>query len=166
VNYRVPETSFGKFNVNWQTTYTSKYDQLSDNSPETLWVGYVGSPGVFRVRSNLGLLWEKGDYSVAYNARYYSGMKETCGAAPRPCSDAGHLDVYGDPDPINRVGSNTFHDLQFAVKLPWNATAAIGANNITDHVGPLMFSTPNSDFPYYGGFDIGRVWYLKYQQRF
>ena len=166
VNYRAPETSFGKFNVNWQTTYTSKYDQLSDNSPETLWVGYVGSPGVFRIRSNLGLLWEMGDYAVSYTARYYSGMKESCASAPRPCSDAGHRDVYGDPDPLNRVGSNTFHDLQFSVKLPWNATAAVGANNITDHVGPLMFSTPNSDFPYYGGFDIGRVWYLKYQQRF
>jgi iron complex outermembrane receptor protein len=29
-----------------------------------------------------------------------------------------------------------------------------------------MFSTPNSDFPYYGGFDIGRFWYVKYSQKF
>jgi len=29
-----------------------------------------------------------------------------------------------------------------------------------------MFSTPNSDFAYYGGFDIGRFIYLKSQQRF
>jgi iron complex outermembrane recepter protein len=29
-----------------------------------------------------------------------------------------------------------------------------------------MFTSPNSDFPYYGGFDIGRFMYVKYQQRF
>ncbi|MGY4516828.1 iron complex outermembrane receptor protein [Lysobacter sp. HA18] len=166
VNYRVPETSFGKFNVNWQSTYTSKYDQLADNSPETQWVGYVGTPGIFRLRSNLGLVWEKGDYSIAYMARYYSGMKEACGSAPRPCDDATHRDVYGNLDKQNHVGSNTFHDLQFNVKLPWNATASVGATNITNHYGPIMFSTPNSDFPYYGGFDIGRTLYMKYQQRF
>ncbi len=66
----------------------------------------------------------------------------------------------------NRVGSNTFHDLQFSVKLPWNATASLGANNVFNHLGPIMFSAPNSNFPYYGGFDIGRFWYMKYQQRF
>ncbi|WP_133477356.1 TonB-dependent receptor [Cognatilysobacter segetis] len=166
VNYRLPETAFGKFNVNWQTTYTSKYDQLSDNNPDTLWVGYVGTPGVFRIRSNLGIGWQMGDYSLSYMARYYSGMKETCASAPRPCDDPTHRDVYGNLAKQNHTGSNTFHDLQASVKLPWNATASIGANNITNHYGPLMFTTPNSDFPYYGGFDIGRTWYLKYQQRF
>jgi iron complex outermembrane receptor protein len=29
-----------------------------------------------------------------------------------------------------------------------------------------MYSTPNSDFAYFGGFDIGRFWYFKYQQKF
>jgi iron complex outermembrane receptor protein len=171
VNYRLPEFSIGKFNVNWQSSYVSKYDILSDNSPDTLWVGYVGTPGVFRVRSNLGLGWEKGDFSIAYMARYYSGMKEGCpttpaGAPTRWCNDPDHIDVYGNADPLNRNGSNTFHDLQFSVKLPWNATASVGANNITDHLGPIMFTAPNSNFPYYGGFDIGRFWYMKYQQRF
>ena len=166
VNYRLPEFSVGKFTVDWQSSYTSKYDTLADNDPATLWVGQVGTPGIFRVRSNFNVAWEKGDWSASYRARYYSGMKETCGAAPRPCSDAGHLDVYGDPDKQNRTGSNTFHDLQVSVKMPWNATASLGANNITNHLGPIMFSAPNSNFPYYGGFDIGRFWYLKYQQRF
>ncbi|HZW18278.1 MAG TPA: TonB-dependent receptor, partial [Luteimonas sp.] len=166
VNYRLPEMSYGQFSVNWQSTYTSKYDTLSDNSPETMWEGNVGYPGVFRVRSNLGVTWEKGDYSIAYMARYYSGMKEECGAAPKPCDFSDHRDVYGDPDPLNRTGSNTFSDLQFSVKLPWNATASLGANNIFDHMGPQMYSQPNSSFAYYGGFEIGRFWYMKYQQRF
>jgi iron complex outermembrane recepter protein len=166
VNYRLPEFSFGKFTINWQSSYTSKYDQLTDNDPATEWVGFVGTPGFFRLRSNMGVNWERGDFSIAYMGRYYSGMKENCASAPRPCSDPDHLDVYGNPDPENRNGSNTFHDIQFAVKLPWNATASVGANNVTNHLGPIMFTAPNSNFPYYGGFDIGRFMYVKYQQRF
>ena len=166
VDYRIPETSFGQFTVNWQTSYTSKYDTRADNARETLWVGNVGFPGLFRIRSNLGLTWKKGDYSISYMARYYSGMKEACGSAPKPCDDPDHLDIYGAADPLNRTGSNTFSDLQFSVKLPWNATASLGANNIFDHYGPQMYSQPNSSFAYYGGFDIGRFWYMKYQQRF
>jgi iron complex outermembrane receptor protein len=166
VNYRLPEFAIGQFTVDWQSSYVSKYDQKADNNADTLWVGYVGTPGVFRVRSNLGLGWEKGDYSLNYMARYYSGMKETCASAPRPCDDPTHVDVYGNLAKQNHTGSNTFHDLQGSVKLPWNATASIGVNNLTNHLGPLMFSTPNSDFPYYGGFDIGRFIYVKYQQRF
>jgi iron complex outermembrane receptor protein len=129
-------------------------------------VGFVGTPGLFRVRSNMGVNWEKGDYSIAYMARYYSGMKETCASSPRPCSDPDHVDVYGNDDPLNRTGSNTFHDIQASVKLPWNATASLGVNNVGNHLGPIMFTSPNSDFPYYGGFDIGRFMYVKYQQRF
>jgi iron complex outermembrane recepter protein len=171
VNYRLPEFAIGKFSINWQTSYTSMFDQKADKAPDTQWIGFVGTPGVFRIRSNLGLNWEKGDFSISYMARYYSGMKEDCvvnraGLATRPCNDFEHIDQLGNADPLNRTGSNTFHDLQLAIKLPWNATASIGANNITDHMGPIMFSQPNSAFSYYGGFDIGRFWYMKYQQRF
>lgn len=74
--------------------------------------------------------------------------------------------MAGNPDPLRHVGSNTFHDLQFSMKLPWNARASIGVNNLTEHYGPILYSTPNSDFAYYGGFDIGRFWYFKYQQKF
>jgi len=42
----------------------------------------------------------------------------------------------------------------------------MGVNNVFDHQGPIMYSQPNSSFTYYGGFDIGRYMYMKYQQRF
>jgi iron complex outermembrane receptor protein len=166
INYRLPEFAIGKFSVNWQTSYVSKFEQLADNNPDTQWTGFVGTPGVFRVRSNLGVNWEKGDYAISYMARYYSGMAEVCGSDPLPCNDPDHIAVDGASDPLRRTGANVFHDLQVSVKLPWNATAALGANNVFDHTGPVMYSTPNSEFAYYGGFDIGRFWYLKYQQRF
>lgn len=168
VNYRLPETAIGTFKVNWQTVYTGKYDTRADQEPGTPTFGNVGFPGFFRVRSNLGVTWNKSAYTLSYMGRYYSGMKEDC-ATPvgsRPCSDPDHLSVQGTPDPLNRTGSNLFHDLQLAIALPWEATASLGANNITDHLGPIMITQPNSNFPYYGGFDIGRFWYVRYQQRF
>ena len=165
VNYRLPEFSFGKFTIDWQNSYTSKYDTLAQNEAgDDIMVGHVGEPGLFRLRSNLGITWQKGDFGVSYMARYYSGMKEGCDSSTS-CSDPDHIS-NGEEDPINWLGSNTFHDVQAYVKLPWNATAAIGANNVGNHQGPLMFSQPSSNFPYYGGFDIGRTIYLKYQQRF
>src|SRR5690606_18329394 len=116
------------------------------------------------LRSNLGVNWELGDFGVAYHARYYSGMNESC-VTGRPCNDP---DRYsnGEPDALRRTGSNTFHDIQFNWNAPWNATVSIGANNVFDHYGPVMFTQPNSNYPYYGGFEIGRFVYMKYQQRF
>jgi iron complex outermembrane receptor protein len=170
VNYRLPELAVGQFTVNWQNSYTSKYDTLADNDPATRYTGQVGwafkNQTTFRVRSNLGVTWQKGDWSASYTGRYYSGLREICGSAPLPCSNPDHVDVYGEPAPFNSIGSNTFHDMQVSVKLPWNGTASVGANNITDHIASNLYGQPSSSFPYYGGFDIGRFWYFKYQQRF
>ena len=165
VKYRLPELSVGQFAIDWQSSYVSKYDEAGENSAgEPITIGRVGEPGIFRVRSNLGVSWEKNSFGMAYTARYYSGMNEAC-VAGRPCNDP---DRYqnGEGAAQRQTGSNTFHDVQFSWKAPWNATIAIGANNVFDHRGPVMFTSPNSDFAYYGGFDIGRYMYMKYQQRF
>lgn len=165
VKYRLPETSFGQFNVDWQTSYVSKYDELGQNSAgENITIGLVGEEGVFRVRSNLGLTWQLNEFGVSYMARYYSGVSEAC-VPNRPCSEP---DRYqnGEGAARQKTGSNTFHDLQFNWQAPWNATIAVGANNVFDKVGPILFTAPDSSFPYYGGFDIGRFVYMKYQQRF
>ncbi|HZH43837.1 MAG TPA: TonB-dependent receptor [Lysobacter sp.] len=164
INYRL-ETGFGRFRVNWDNSYTSKYDVASENSNgDPIMVGQVGFAGYFRLRSNLGLNWELGQFGATYMARYYSGIMENC-VPNRPCNDPDRY-ANGEPDPVHRRGANTFHDLQVYAKLPWDATVAVGANNVTDHRGPVMFTQPSSSFPYYGGFDIGRTVYVRYQQRF
>jgi len=168
VKYRLPELSIGQISIDWQNTYTSQYDEEGQNSAgEKIMIGRVGQSGIFRLRSNLGVDWQVGDFGMHWTARYYSGMKESCIPA-RPCTSPDHF-ANGEPDAIREVGSNTFHDLQFSYNAPWNGTVAIGANNAFDHQGPLMFSNSSwrhSDFPYYGGFDIGRFVYMKYTQRF
>ena len=165
IRYRLPELAIGQIRLDWQSSYVSQYDEEGNNAAgEKIMIGRVGEAGTFRVRSTMGVDWEKGDWGLRYGLRYYSGMKESC-VPKRPCTDPDHY-ANGEADAIRKVGSNTFHDLQLRWKAPWDATISLGANNVFNHQGPIMFSSPNSEFPYYGGFDIGRMVYMKYQQRF
>ncbi|HCV96777.1 MAG TPA: TonB-dependent receptor [Stenotrophomonas sp.] len=167
VKYRLPELAIGQFSIDWQTSYLSKYDEQGQNAAgQNIMIGRVGEAGLFRVRSNVGINWSKGDFGVNYTARYYSGMKEDCiDTGEFWCNAPNHM-ANGESEPLRKTGSNTFHDLQVSWKAPWDATIAVGANNVFDHKGPLMYSAPNSSFAYYGGFDIGRFLYMKYTQRF
>jgi len=167
VKYRLPELGIGNILIDWQTSYVSKYDEAGQNGAgDNIMIGRVGEPGIFRVRSNLGVNWSMGDFGVNYTLRYYSGMKESCISLATDYCDAPDHFANGESDPLRHTGSNTFHDLQVNWKAPWDATIAIGANNVFDHRGPLMYSAPDSSFAYYGGFDIGRYMYMKYTQRF
>jgi len=165
VRYRLPELSIGQFTVDLQNSYTAKYDVLTlDADEQEAMAGGVGDAGTFRLRSNLGVDWSLKDVRVSWTARYYSGMKEGC-VRDRPCTDPDHI-FLGASEPVRRVGSNTFHDLQVRLSLPWNGAVSVGANNVFDHRGPIMFTSPNSQYPYYGGFDIGRFLYMRYTQKF
>ncbi|ANB16602.1 TonB-dependent receptor plug domain-containing protein [Dokdonella koreensis] len=182
VRYRLPEFSFGRFMITWETSYVTRWDSKSEPGTPELPFNNTGWNSAFRTKSNLQLDWSLGDFGATWGMRYYSGMKEDCTydveGGPE-CNDPGYGYPYWNPgnettpprvdfaeNPVNRTGSNTFHDLQFRWTAPWNGTIAIGANNAFDHKGPFMYSNPNSQFNYYGGFDIGRFYYLKYQQRF
>ena len=172
VKYRLPETAVGSFTFDWQNSYVSYLKLWADDNPATKAANYTSRGSNFRLRSNLTTNWEYQDFGATWSARYYSGMSEACvnGQKSPDCTDP----YYSSPDtnapgkayPLRRVGANTFHDVQVHWNAPWNATVALGANNVFDHKAALMYSKPNSDFPYYGGFDIGRFYYLKYQQRF
>ncbi len=165
VRYRLPETAFGKFAVNWNTTYTDYLEQRNDSAATTPVEQRTGWAGDFRVRSTFNLDWQYGDLGIGWTARYYSSMKEKCSYMDE-CNMPGFNSSYTSASPTNKVGSNTFHDLQVRYSLPWDGTVSLGVNNVFNHQGPIMYSQPNSSFTYYGGFDIGRFMYMKYQQRF
>ncbi|WP_164119283.1 TonB-dependent receptor [Stenotrophomonas maltophilia] len=165
VRYRLPDTAFGKFAVNWNTTYTDYLEQRNDSAATTPVEQRTGWAGDFRVRSTFNLDWQYGDLGIGWTARYYSSMKEKCSYMDE-CNMPGFSSSYTSASPTNKVGSNTFHDLQVRYSLPWDGTVSLGVNNVFNHQGPTMYSQPNSSFTYYGGFDIGRFMYMKYQQRF
>ncbi|MFF2049477.1 TonB-dependent receptor [Stenotrophomonas bentonitica] len=161
------DTDFGRFSAKSSTTYVGKYEEKSTDDADAVPSQNNGFGAYFRVRSNLGLGWSMNDLSVNWNLRYYSGTKESCRFATR-CT----LPNYSAPDtlgvisPQTELGAVTFHDVQVSYATPWNATVAVGANNVFNKVGPMMTSQPSSNFSYYGGYDIGRFLYMKYSQKF
>ncbi len=170
VSYRLPEFSFGRFTVRWNTTYMSNQLNKADNAPGTPVTSYNALGANFRTRSNLGVDWSLGDFAASWTTRYYSAMKETCSFDNTPaggpeCNMPQHW-VNGTLSNWHRNGANTFHDLQVRWNAPWNGTISVGANNVFDHTGPVMYSDPSSQYDYYGGFDIGRFYYLRYSQKF
>ncbi|MCD9127015.1 TonB-dependent receptor [Luteimonas sp. C4P040a] len=174
VNYAF-QTDYGNFRASWLNTYVSKNElktDSDDSTPPGQSNGFSGGAGInFRVRSNLSMGWELGDFGVTWTARYYSGVKESCLNAnlyPGVCSlpDYTAPDLAGNISPQNEIGSNTFHDVQFRWTAPWNATVSIGANNVFEHYSAPMYSNPASGSAYYGGYDIGRFMYMQYNQRF
>ena len=169
VNYRLPETAYGRFGVNWQTTYTSFLNEQVDDAGATPTQVYTGFGGNFRIRSNLQMTWDMGDFGATWGLRYFSSIKENCAydqAGGPECNLPNHIAPDTGAQPLNQTGSNTFNDVQVRYSAPWNATISLGANNVFDRQGQVLYSQPNSQYGYYGGFDIGRMVYMKYQQRF
>ncbi|MEN3157165.1 TonB-dependent receptor [Alkalimonas sp. NCh-2] len=167
LNYR-HETSFGVFSTKWNTTYVNKYLSKSTNDPEARLTPSVGYGSTFRVRSTLGINWSLGDFSANWNVRYFSSMKERCTFTADRCNipDFSADWTNNTVTPYHKNGSTTFHDIQFSYNVPWDGRISVGANNVFEKQGPIMFSRPNSNYSYYGGFDIGRFWYVRYEQRF
>lgn len=167
------DTDFGRFGAKWQSTYVSSYESKATNDPETVPSQATGTGAYFRIRSNLNLNWSMADWSVNWGVRYYSGSREACYlvnelhcSRPNFASPA----TLGRITPQNDLGSNTFHDLQITYAAPWNAKISVGANNVFDHIAAPWLrgaaATQTSNFSYYGGFDIGRFVFMKYQQNF
>ncbi len=165
------ETSYGRFGLLLQNSYTVKNEQKTDNDQTTPPSQNNGFGGYIRLRSNGTLSWSQGDWGASWTSRFYSGVKAQCFDVDDPaiaCSLPNFTapDLNGNITPQNELGGTTFHDFQVNWKAPWNASIALGANNVFDHYGPSNADQPNSGYSYYGGFDIGRFMYLKYQQRF
>jgi iron complex outermembrane recepter protein len=178
VSYRLNTENWGNFRFLSNTTYTAKDYFVSTNDPRKP-LSSVGFTSTFRIRSNLNVGWEKGNFGATWTARYYSSMKESCTyfltgstTANLECNDIGFApngNVTGTTSQLTRVnrnGSNTFHDLQLRWNAPWDATISVGANNLFERYGPVMYTQPSANVSYYGGFDIGRFMYMKYTQKF
>jgi iron complex outermembrane receptor protein len=167
LGYRFATGSFGDFAFNWDTTYFSKYDFTSTNDEDVIPTPAVGFNSRFRVRSNASINWSYGDFGASWHARYYSSVKEEC-FFEEVCNipDSQAPWTQGNVVPQNKVGSTTFNDLQIRYNAPWNAVISVGANNVLDKRGPIMYTAPSSGFSYYGGYDFDRFMYMKYEQRF
>lgn len=178
LGYRFTTERFGNFTLSSTTTYTDKDVTVATNDPRAP-ISAVGQPGIFKIRSNLGINWQYGEFGISWNARYYSEMYEPCTyfipGSTTPNLECNNIQdrptglLTGTTSQLTRrnyVGGNTFNDVQFRWNTPWKGTLAVGANNVLDREGPVMYSQPSANVSYYGGFDIGRFGYVKYTQKF
>ena len=165
VNYRFTIGEMDRFAVRWNTTYVDYNNIKSNDNSDTVPQPLTGYRGNFRTRSNLTLDWTRGIFGMTWTTRYYSSMTERCSYTDE-CNDPDHVDPFNKAQAQRHTGSTTFNDVQFRWTMPWKGVISVGANNVFDKQGPIMYTKPNSSFVYYGGFDIGRFYYLKYSQRF
>ena len=170
VHYQLPQTAAGLFDVTWQTTYYSNQSAKADNKPTTLVDNFNGFGANFRYRSTASLNWSKGPFGATWTTRFYSSMKEVCSwdntSAGGPECTLPNYTRNGVTQNYNRIGDTVFHDVSFHYMTPWNSTVTVGVNNIFDHYAKPSYSQTSSNFSYYGGFDIGRFYFIRYNQKF
>lgn len=172
IRYQLPQTPIGLFTFNMQGTYYNEQNQKPDNLPDTP-INHSNSFGAsFRYRVNASLDWSLGPWGVTWTTRLYSAIKEGCSyddtlAGGPECNTPGHFE-NGVESNLNIVGDTAFNDVQVRYNIaPIKATVSVGVNNVFDRFGPILYSAPSSSVdPYYGGFDIGRFFYLRYNQKF
>ena len=170
VNYAMPETAWGKFSFQWDSSYVTE-NTLFGTVGE-----YANSAPTWRLRSNITTTWQKGDWDATWAMRYYSALDEDCtgyqnlfeyGITPQDICPNDINDSNGNfLRSENRIGSRIYHDVQVGFKTPWNGKVAVGARNLFGKEPPITFGSFAHSFD--GAYDLpgGGYFYLQYNQKF
>jgi iron complex outermembrane recepter protein len=169
VNWLSPEWAFGSLNTTLQTTYVNKYEAVDkDGARAPREVGIeVNDSAIPEWQTNAQIVWSKGNLGVTYGLRYISAVEEDCKENDVPgCLT---LNAQNQFDFVNRLGSVTYHDVQFAWK---NAFAleglklSAGANNVFGKEPPVCISCSLNGYDA-GTYDLpGAFWYVSADYRF
>ncbi|GAB3472904.1 TonB-dependent receptor [Massilia terrae] len=164
-SYRFPRTAFGQFNIRSESTWVKSYRTKSSNTAD--WTEFVGEWGTLRLKSNLGIDWNQGNWSSTVATRYYSGVRDRCWTVNPvvECSDPTGR-ISAGPG-LNRLPAQFFTDLSVGYKLPWNAKIMGGINNLLKRKPQYVYtqgssssSTVDAERP------IDRFFYVRYNQGF
>ncbi len=169
VVYRFPDTAWGKFGVQWDTNYQTKNNLFGA-------VGTYNGIPTWRLRSNVNLTWQKGDWDASWAMRYYSALDEACpfgnnyfeyGITPRELCPQEINDANGNfLRSENHIPAAVYHDMQVGWKTPWNAKVTVGARNVFGKEPPRTVNSFAHSFD--GAYDLpgGGFFYLQYNQKF
>ena len=165
-HYRLPETAFGNFAVNFSATYIGKYDVNGQ--------GYAGHfdrtyGHLARWHALAGLDWNLGAFNANWTSRYIG--KTRIGYACLPGQSAAAGDAAGPdgcyPHPefaVYHYGAYVYNDLSFGYNIaPLNTSIQVGVNNVTDKTPPIFYmqnvANANTDVATYD--PIGRFYFAK-----
>jgi iron complex outermembrane recepter protein len=188
ISYLFPNTPVGKFKIDTSGTYIdSLYEQTQANGPVVDYNVGTYDPilgPVWRFRETTNLNWSYRDFSATWTIRYFSSLQESCEPDNAnlseyfPCTDP-NGNVQGQQAGLYRQGALAFNDLQVSWQAPWKGRISLGATNVFNRHAPLSYTGAEAvvgplgptgtdgftQFPYNPIYDIGRVIYLKYDQK-
>jgi len=188
VDYRF-DTDFGKFRINWDSTYVSYLGEIGQPDRGTVLgpglTAFGNQAGVYfdrspnwRIRSNIATNWQSGDWGATLTARYVSAVDENCAIVRSTANSIGQPELVNqlcsNPGPNgsaqfpiaeNQLDDTWYFDVQATWDAPWDGRITGGIRNLLDEDPPLSFSVfANSFDPQY---EVpGRFWYVQYSQKF
>jgi iron complex outermembrane receptor protein len=169
--WRLARTAFGQFNVRSESTYTDTFRIKSTSTSS--WENDAGEFTYNRVKSNLALDWNLGNWSATLASRYYSGVKVHCWSAANneECSNPNDPASWGTG--YTTFGAMVYSDLSVGYALPWKAKLLVGANNVFNRKPRIVYDASTS---FVNGtsassavdpqMPIDRLFYVRYNQSF
>ena len=164
LNYRLPEFSFGRFNVGLNATYLKNYDlQTAPGTAGNTTYHYAGHfmpfgsslqsacPGAgggvclfprWRATSSVG--WQMGPFDASWAMRYVGRFRMGSPAPSQDVFPAGTC-YYGDYCTLHNLyydyGATVYNDLQFGYNIePINTRIDLGVNNVGDKQPPFLYA--------------------------
>lgn len=165
--YRLPELPIGRFKVSMDANYLHEFTEQS--KPGAPVINYVGQWSLPHWRANTKLDWQLGDWGITWMLRYYGSFIDKCFNAKTGahCNMPTYSSVNWAYTGADRIGAVVMNDIQGRYQLPWNASIALGVRNMFDKKPPITFAVSNNNATYIDpALDLGRYFYLQYDQKF
>lgn len=173
------ETGVGRFDVDWQSTYTHSYqatDAFGNRFSRTVGVE-VNDSAIPRWQSNLDAGWMRGDWELHWKLRFIARVSEACSDAfdNDPARSLQALGLCSDPNPQqpalsrNTLGGTTYHDLSAAWRDAFGMQGlrvTAGANNAFGKSPPVCFTCSLNGYDA-GTYDLpGRFFFVQAAYRY
>ena len=170
LNWLGPDMAWGRFGLNWQSTYVDDYSAVSVETglSEPQHVGFeVTDSGIARLRSTMRLNWQLENWSATWSMRYISDLTEDCAAvAGFPvCNGPVTADT---PDGSHHLGAVTYHDIRATWRVPVATpfTVSAGINNLFAKDPPICLSCSLNGYDA-SNYDLpGRFYYVEASVKF
>ncbi|MEO7325475.1 MAG: TonB-dependent receptor [Dokdonella sp.] len=164
LNYRLPEFSFGRFNLSLNATYSKTYDiNTAPGTPGNTTYHYAGHllsygssqaascPGAggglclfprWRAQTQVG--WQLGSFDASWSMRYIGRFRMGSLSPSQDVFPAGQC-YYGSYCSVHglqfKYGATTYNDIQFGYNIePINTRIDVGVNNVGDKQPPFLYA--------------------------
>ncbi|MES3025135.1 MAG: TonB-dependent receptor [Pseudomonadota bacterium] len=170
VAYKFKKTAFGQFGVKTETTYMDKYTIQSNATAAP--VSYAGEYPLYRVKSNVTVEWNMGNFSATFGSRIRSHAKSTCweigdpanNVAPEECSNP--TGDWSAGTGFDRKPTSIYNDISVGYQTPWKGKIMVGINNVFDKKPRLNYDADASAASVDPDVPLERFMFVRYNQSF